>query len=876
MDARWQRIEEVFAAAADLPEAERAAFLDQACAGDQDLRRQVESLLSHDDPNDPLIEAVVAAAAPTRKLPMGQMLGPYHITGVLGEGGMGVVYRAHDPKLGRAIAVKTLPPEYAAEEEWLARFRREARMLASLNHPNITVIYGLEECDGIHYLSMELVEGETLAERIARIGVLPLPDALSIFGQVAEALEAAHEKGIVHRDIKPANIKVTPQGRVKVLDFGLAKRTRLEADSQEQTLTKSVTGTGHIVGTPSYMSPEQVRGEAASKGADVWAFGCVLFEALVGTRPFRGSTVSETLAAILAREPEWQALPGSTPERIRELMRRCLAKEPEGRLQGFAEARREIALVASGRPGVSRRAIAGLLGGSLAAAIGVPLALNTGGVRDRLFGRGRRIRSMVILPLANLSGDSSQEYFADGITDALITDLSKVRALRIISRNTSMKYKLNPKPFAKIREELRVDAIVEGAVAREGSRVRVTARLVDVAADTNLWAETFDRDLTSVLTLQGEITRAIARKVRVTLSPEENSRLERNRKVNPETYEAYLRGMYWLNKSTPEGLTKGMAYLREAVDRDPGDPLAYAGLAIGYVTIAHGPEPPEDSLSRAKAAAERAVRLDDTLAEAHMSIGFIQGYYEWEWDAAQRTLDHALEMNSSLAMAHYHKAWFHVLFRRMEVAIKEHQMAREVDPLAALHTSWLGEIYRMVGRYDDAILMAQKAFEISRNNPVSNVVLGTVYSDQGRHDEAIAAYKQAAGAAPAYKWAAARGYVRAGRLREARMVLAELERERITPWTAFWRAQVNAMLGRRDEAFRWLEFRRPHVWVAFVGVWDWFSNLWEDPRILTLTNRMHVAPPIVPARSRAARRRLFHGSEIARWNTEEMGWSSAS
>jgi hypothetical protein len=427
----WRRAERLFHAALERPPGDRRAFLDEACADDAELRRQVEVLLSKDGQAGSFLERP-ALTDPTTALRaraslLGRQYGPYRILSLLGAGGMGEVYRAHDSKLDRDVAIKTLPPEFARDPRRLARFRREARTLASLNHPNIAAIYGLEESAETDYLVLELVEGETLH------GPLPLATALDYACQVAEALQAAHEHGIVHRDLKPANLKVTPQDRVKVLDFGLAKAilgTEAKPDvAQPAAATGDGTVTGHVLGTPGYMSPEQARGAEVDQRSDIWAFGCLLYELLAGKRAFGGDTASETIAAALEREPDWQALPAETPAKIRDLLRQCLQKDANCRLNNIGDALTTIRDARRARPrraprvapAPERRPAAGRL----------PHAGSRRGVKDR-------IRALAVLPLANLARDPEQDYFVDGMTEALIAELAQVGALRVISRTSAM------------------------------------------------------------------------------------------------------------------------------------------------------------------------------------------------------------------------------------------------------------------------------------------------------------------------------------------------------------------------------------------------------------------------------------------------------
>ena len=459
---------------------------------------------------------------------IGRRLAHYEITHHLGSGAMGDVYQATDSKLGRSVAIKLLPEAFTHDAERVARFQREARVLASLNHPNIATIHGLEESGDRKFLVMELVPGETLADRMAR-GPIGVVEALQIAKQIAEPLEYAHGKGVIHRDIKPANVKVTPEGRVKVLDFGLAKAfeaQRAVADPSElPTLMAAPTIEGQIVGTPAYMSPERVRGQPLDRQADVWSFGCLLFELLTGQRAFGGKTLSDTIAKVLEREPDWQALPPPTPPKVRDLLRRCLDKDVNRRLPDMGSARLQIqeALAAPGWR-LSRRQLAATVGVMLVTLLSLTLGLNMGGLRSRLRGTDTlapRIQSLAVLPLRNLSGDPAEEYFADGMTEELIAQLSKIRTLKLISRTSAMRYKNTDKTMPVIARELGVDGVVEGAVLREGDQVRITLQLLDGAADQTLWAESYQREMRGVLSLTAEIARAVAREIKITLTPQE-------------------------------------------------------------------------------------------------------------------------------------------------------------------------------------------------------------------------------------------------------------------------------------------------------------------------------------------------------------------
>jgi serine/threonine-protein kinase len=788
---------------------------------------------------------------------VGKTLGHYKILEKIGAGGMGEVYLAEDTKLGRQVAIKVLPPDLAANQERLDRFQREARTLAALDHPNIVHLYSVEHAGDVHFLTMQLIKGERLSERIPKKG-MPMDEFFEIAIPLADALRAAHEKGITHRDLKPSNVMVDSEDRVKVLDFGLAK-LRLpdqDPDSSERP-TEAKTQEGVVLGTVPYMSPEQVQGQQIDHRTDIFSLGILLYEMLAGVRPFQGDNSASVISAILRDTPQRVTeLKSSLPTRVSQIIHRCLEKAPKKRYQSAYDLRRDLEdiknEVASGEAAVPSGSTARIkrlpsLSPAVVLAALAVLAVFTALYlwKDRLQlprAEAPRIASLVVLPLQNFTGESEQEFFVDGMTDALITDLSKIGSLKVLSRTTAMRYKGTDKTLPEIARELSVDAVVEGSVVRDGEQVQIKTQLIDAASDSYIWSETFERELSNVLTLQSDIARSIAAAIKVSLSPEEESRLVKEREVNPETYQAYLRGMFWLNKGTPEGIMKGMAFLREAVEKDPGDPLAYAGLALGYITVAHGPQPPADALHQAKSAAEKAIRLDDTLAEAHAALGFIQGYYEWEWELARKTIDHALEISPSLAIAHYHDSWLDVLFGRMEEAIAAHKRAQQMDPLMPLHTAWLGEIYRMEGRYEEAIAEAEKSIEMAPGFPPGHFVLAMVYEDQGRYEEAFESLQRAAEVAPPWKWALGGAYARVGRAEEAQRILAELEAQEVTPWNALWQAQIHVSLGNHDEAFRWLNYEHPHAWVPWVRVLTWFEPLREDPRFGNLLRKMNLPP----------------------------------
>jgi len=823
-------------------------FVGQYPEYEAQLKERIQDLQEIDSLFDSLVHADESDFEDTviRDELVGRKVGSFEIVEMIGRGGMGVVYLARDTKLKRSVAIKSMPVELQADSTARTRFRREAELLASLNHPNIAAIHDIIEQDaGAGYLILEYVPGETLAQRIAR-EPLKLEEAFSIGQQIAEAVSAAHDKGVIHRDIKPGNIKITPEGKVKVLDFGLAKAT----SSQDKSQGTAITQPGRVIGTPAYMSPEQARGKSTDHRTDIWSFGCIMYEMLTGHIPFEGETATDTVARILEREPDWEVLPQETPMNIRTLLRRCLEKDPQRRLRDIGDAAIEIketltlpATATTARPAAPVRTLRrwAMAIGLVAGAIVVLLALGLN-IGRWLGGAGPgRIKSLAVLPLKNLTGDPEQEYFADGMTEALIANLGKIGALQVRSRTSIMQYKDVKKPLPEIARELNVDVVVEGSVMRVAERVRITAQLIHAPTDTHLWVGSYERDLRDILTLLSEVALTIARQIEITVTPDQEARLAARRPVNPETYEAYLKGMFHLNKMTPEGTEKGLDYLHQAIEKDPADPLAYGGLALGYAVSAHGPGAPLDASAQATAAALKALELDDTVAEAHSALAINKLYEDWDWAGAEQAFQRALKLNSSLAPTRGHYSFYLLLFGRTNEASAEMRRVQELDPLAPIYYAWQGWQYWWTGQYDEAIDEARKSLELDSDFPIGLYVLGSVYAEKGMYEEAIKAHQRAGVVDRAWKYALGRTYAMAGRQDEARQVLAELEVDS-TPWDTWFIAQIYAVLGEKDEAFRWLEaaFDPPrHHYLPWMRFPPAFKSLHDDPRFGDLLRRMN-------------------------------------
>jgi len=779
---------------------------------------------------------------------IGKTLAHYYIIEKIGAGGMGIVFRAHDLQLDRDVALKVLPAETLTDETARARLLREARMASKLNHPHVCTIHEVGEADGQAYIAMELVEGKSLSTLLEG-GALPVEQVLRYGQQVADALAHAHERGVIHRDLKSANVVITPEGRAKVLDFGLAKRLGGESAAEGTTVTQAtLTAPGSLTGTLAYMAPEQLRGQPADARSDIWALGVMLYEMAAGRRPFQGQTGFELSSAILNQTPP--PLPGSVPGELGVVVERCLAKEPGERYQRAGEVSAALEAIGLGTMApwaawrytlMRRRWLA------LAAAVVVVLlivaALNYDWLRTRISGGPPRVQSLAVLPLENLSGDAEQDCLADGTHEALITKLAQIKGLRqVVNRHSVLRYRKTDKSLPQIGRELGVDALITGSVLHSGNRVRVTAHLVRASSEEQLWTDSYEREYRDVLSMQNEIVSAITQSISLQLTPQEKARLAHARQVNPETYEAYLKGMFYFNKRTPEGYTIGMKLLQQAIDKDPADPLPYAGLALGIAIIAHGSGSivPTVDFPRARTAALKAIELDENSPEAHVALAAVKLYYEWDWPGTEREFLRALELNPKSADAHEHYGWYLLLFNRGEEGLVEVKRAQELEPLAPIYIAWAASMYLELSQPDIAIQEAQKALDLDPNISDGLFVLGSAYAQKKMMDQAIAVHQKLATVNPDWKRALAGTYAQAGRKDDALKVVAELARENY-PKFGVYIAGVQEMLGNKEETIRALqaayEFHHPLLpWVlCFPEAFTWSS----DPRYQELWRRMN-------------------------------------
>ena len=782
---------------------------------------------------------------------VGKTISHYKIIDKLGQGGMGEVYLGEDTKLDRKVALKFLPDLLHQDPVAEKRFLREAKSAAALDHPFICNIYEAGEEDGRSFISMEYVQGATLKDKLED-GSLALKDALEIATEIAEALETAHKENIVHRDLKPSNIMLTPDGHVKVMDFGLAKRM-----VSAETLSAGLTASGVAVGTLAYMSPEQLRGQDLDTRSDIFSFGIVLFEMLTGIHPFKKPEPMEMASAILTEDPPPLSLYlNEVPSLLQHTVKKMLAKEPDRRYQSIHEVKinlkdliSEIA-VSSGTQAESdsstvtaRPQWVGRFWPAMAIATVVVILLALALFVPPTFAPGEAIGSIAVLPFENLSNDPDVEYLSDGTAQSIIYSLSQLSEVKVISFSSVQRYKEQDTSFRQVAEELGVRAVLRGRLNQRGDNLSINVELVDTEDDSVLWGEQYNRELTEILAVQEDIAKEISENLRLQLSGEDQRQLTKQYTQNTEAYQAYLRGRYHWNKRTKEGFETAVRFFDEAIYQDPSYAQAYAGLADAYSLMAfYGHRPLNEGYSLARAAAERSLEIDNRLAEAHASLAYIQMFYDWDWDECEAGYKRGIELNPNYATAHHGYGLFLQIQGQLEEALVEFQKALALDPLSL-------EISRLVGatlynnrRYEEAIDQLQKTLEMEPNFLMAHRWLTFAYWQSGMHEEAIVQAEKVAllggnnfSKLPMFlRQVASDNRLEALRTLENWEVSLPLER-----------AAQYALLGEADQAIEWLnkavEERFPPTPIA-LRVDPFLDPLRDDPRFQDLLRRVNLEP----------------------------------
>ncbi len=804
---------------------------------------------------------------------LGETISHYRILEKLGGGGMGIVYKAEDAKLKRLVALKFLPPELTRDEEAKTRFVHEAQMASSLDHPNLCTIYAIDEIPltwnfpvkeqaGQMFIAMAYYDGETLKQRIAKgenqsapslltphSSSFAMPRGLSLVEvfdfavQIAQGLAKAHQHGIVHRDLKPGNVMVTREGVVKIIDFGLAKLMG------EAKLTKA----GVTRGTVAYMSPEQAGGEEVDQRTDIWSLGVMLYEMLAGELPFTGELDPAVIYAILNEAPEsLKALRPDLPVALERVIEKAMQKDRDARYHHAAEMLADLKSIAqdgavaittkergaAASPRSPKQFLPYTRTAFLILLLGLGFAIWRF-AEEKNATRPPDPNHLAVLPLVNISPDPKDEYFAEGMTEELISTLSQIRRFRVIARTSVMRYKGGTQDIAAIARELNVGTILEGSVRKAGNKLRITVKLVDARSQEHLWTQSYDRPLADVFAIQSDIAQQVAEALQLQLLRDEKQKLEKKGAGNLEAYTLFLRGRYFWNQRTAEGIQRGIEYFERALAADSACALAYAGLADAYIllgTFEYDGLAPKSIIPKARAAAQRALALDETLVEAQAALANIKFSYEWDWPSAEREFQRVLALSPSYAEAHHRYAHYLAAQARFEEALAEERLALELDPLSLIINTQMGVIFYYMRRYDEAIAQYRKTLELDSNFVQARIVLGAAFAQKAMFEEALAELKRAFELSEGNALAAALlAYVYgvSGKKNEARKMLEELQQPAHL-------ALAYLGLDEKEQALTALEkaYEARSNYLVFLKVEPFADPLRAHPRFIALLEKM--------------------------------------
>ncbi|MGH9947493.1 MAG: protein kinase domain-containing protein [Pyrinomonadaceae bacterium] len=810
-------------------------------------------------------------------------LSHYRIISKIGEGGMGEVYLAEDLNLRRKVAIKILPETVAIDEN-LRRFEQEAFAVSALNHPNILTIYEVGEADGMHFIVSEYVAGELLRDRIKN---LTINETLDISTQIAAALEAAHKSGIVHRDIKPENIMLREDGVVKVVDFGLAKITQQspkDVDTEGETLAHVRTKTGTVMGTASYMSPEQARGKDIDEKTDIWSLGVVIYEMLTRKTPFNGGTQFDVIASILRSDPQPVESHGEfIPPDLAHIVRKALRKDKDSRYQTMKSLLADLREVKDGivfseklerstAPNDGRKTSEERTARFDASSqplhprgdvlpdhrrkrltfglIASVLVLSTLGAVYWYWNDASKtqISSIAVMPFENESGNADTEYLSDGMTETLISSLSQLPNLNVKARSSVFRYKGKETNTQTIGKELNVQAILNGRVVQRGEQLTLSLELVDVQNDKVLWTESYQRKQSDLVSLQSEIAKDVSSKLKTRLSGAEEAKVTKTETTNPRAYQLYLKGRFHFGKRTKEDLLRSIESYEQAISHDANFALAYVGVADSYsVMSGYGYAAPNDVFPKARAAAQRALQLDPDLAEAHAAYAMIAAEYDWNWAEAEREFKRSIEINPNVALSHYQYGGAYLTpMGRFDEAASEIKRALDLDPLSVPHVAYLGSVYVFARKNDLAVQQVREALSLEPDHPTAKWALAFAYNASGMYAEAISTCETALRADPGNQdclQMVGYAYAKTGRRREAEDVIRKFEELSRTGYVITYRpAVIHALLGDKERAFAGLEksFSARDWDIARINVDPFVDSLRDDPRFKNLLKRMNL------------------------------------